>query len=121
MKLLLGLIVLYTANFAFAGTAYECIGSAKLNSNLETNKKVKLTIEKIFCPKAKNDKLFAVVSEAPLKDFDYKISFNSLPDSKLKKNDSVYFRVSWSCDKVCREKTWNEIPEAEFTKSSAGQ
>lgn len=119
MNLFVGLFAFYIASFSFAGTAYECIGGAKLKSNLETNTKVKLTIEKIFCPKAKNDKLFAIASEAPLKDSDYKVSLNALPNSKLKKNDSVYFRVSWSCDKICREKTWAEIPETEFIKSSA--
>lgn len=136
MKLFLGLLAFYIGSFSFAGVQYQCVGSAKLKSNPQavnakdlpknfeifpTTTKLKLTIDKIFCPKAKNDKLFAIASDAPLKDFDSQAYFNPLPDRTLKKNDSVYFRVVWSCDKKCREKKWSEISETEFSKEYTEQ
>jgi hypothetical protein len=136
MKLFLGLLVFCIGSLSFAGTQYQCVGSAKLKSNPQAvnarelpknfeispaTTKLNLTIEKIFCPKAKNDKLFSIASDAPHKDFDSQVYFNPLPNSTLKKNDSVYFRVIWNCDKKCREKTWSEISETEFTKEYSEQ
>lgn len=136
MRLFFGPLVFCIGSFSFAGTKYQCVGSAKLKSkpqavnakdlpkNFEifpTTTKLKLAIEKISCPQAKNNKLFAIASDAPLKDFDTQAYFNPLPNRTLKKNDSVYFRVVWNCDKKCREKNWLEISETEFSKEYSEQ
>jgi hypothetical protein len=134
MRLFLGLLIFSIGSFSFAGTQYQCVGSAKVKSkpqaviakdlpkNFEiapTATKLKVTIEKIYCPQAKNDELFLISSNAPLKEFDYQAYFNPLPNRILKQNDSVYFRVVWNCDKKCREKNWSEISEPEFAKEYA--
>jgi hypothetical protein len=137
MKLILGLLVFYIGCVSFAGTQYQCVGSGKLKSNpqllhkkdlaenpqfSQTTTKVKLTVEKRSCSgQTKDEKLFAVLSDAPSEGADYEVYFHPFPNRPLKKNDSVYFRVVWSCDKKCREKTWSEVTEAEFSKEHSEQ
>jgi len=137
MKLIIGLLVFCIGCISFAGTQYQCVGRGKLKSNpqlapkkdltenlhfSQATTKVKLAIEKRSCTgKTKDEKLFAILSEAPSEGADYEVYFNPLPNHTLKKNDSVYFRVVWSCDKKCREKTWSEVTEAEFSKEYSEQ
>lgn len=137
MKLILGLFVFYIGCISFAGTQYQCVGRGKLKSTpqlllkkdltenpqfSQATTKVKIAVETRSCTgKTKDEKLFTILSEAPREGADYEVYFNPFPNRKLKKNDSVYFRVVWSCDKKCREKTWSEVSEAEFSKEHSEQ